>query len=125
MLDAAAPQEGCALLLGTARSSAWRLLHVWPCCNAWPDPAERRRRFAIDPREQLLAQKWARRHQLSVLGTAHSHPDSPPVPSPTDRALTPLRPMLMLIRGPGGPSRAWWLPEADAVPRELQLLHEG
>ncbi len=72
VLAAAAPDEGCALLLG--RRDPWRILHVWPCLNVWEPAAERRRRFALDPREQLQAQKWARARGLEVLGSAHSHP---------------------------------------------------
>lgn len=122
MLQAAEPEEGCALLLGTRQGALWRLQRIWPCRNAWPEPSARRQRFAIDPREQLLAQKWARARGLEVLGAAHSHPCSPPLPSSTDQALTPLRPALMLIRGPGGRVRAWWLPEADGeAPCELTL----
>ena len=59
---------------------------------------ERQCRFRIDPREQLLAQKWARARGLEVLGSLHSHPASPPLPSATDRSMT-FAPTLMLIRG--------------------------
>lgn len=122
ILASAAPQEGCALLLGERFDEGWRLRSIWPCCNVWPVPEERDRRFAIDPREQLLAQKWARARELEVLGSAHSHPSSPAVPSSTDRHLT-LAPALMLILG-RGPTQdqelvAWWLPEPPASPQRL------
>ena len=122
VLAAAAPQEGCALLLGSRRGSSWRLGWIWPCCNAWDAPAERIRRFAIDPREQLLAQKWGRPRGLEVLGAAHSHPNSEAEPSGTDLELT-LRPALMVILGCNGDCRAWWLPdpggERPAAPLQL------
>ncbi|MFM7464792.1 MAG: Mov34/MPN/PAD-1 family protein, partial [Cyanobium sp.] len=54
VLQAAAPDEGCALLLGPR----WHVRQVWPCRNVWLPKEERHRRFSIDPREQLLAQKW-------------------------------------------------------------------
>ncbi len=119
VLLAAAPQEGCALLLGERQP--WAIRQIWPCLNRWEPAAERRRRFALDPREQLQAQKWARSRGLVVLGSAHSHPQSAPVPSATDRSLA-FTPTLMLIQGcsvSGDTELAcWWLPE-HGEPRRL------
>ena len=113
-LLAAAPDEGCALLLGSRQGQTLVIEHIWPCCNRWQPAAERRRRFLLDPREQLLAQRWARGRHCQVLGAAHSHPESPPRPSASDRRLC-LGPTLMLIRSGlpllPQPLRAWWLPE--------------
>jgi proteasome lid subunit RPN8/RPN11 len=117
VLRAAAPEEGCALLLGCRHGPLWWLQRVWPCRNAWEPARERCRRFALDPREQLQAQGWARRHSVEVLGAAHSHPRSPAIPSATDRALTPL-PSLMLILGVDGLG-CWWLEHPDQPPRRL------
>jgi proteasome lid subunit RPN8/RPN11 len=140
LLDAAEPEEGCALLLGFRSPAAdasdpgpgrpgrcvWLLRHVWPCRNAWEPEAERGRRFMVDPREQLHAIRWARRHGLELLGSVHSHPLGAPSPSATDRAMAAL-PTLMLIRGlaadsppdPAGQPRSvlscWWL-DPDATP---------
>ncbi|MEY2644942.1 MAG: hypothetical protein RLZZ611_1591 [Cyanobacteriota bacterium] len=144
VLRAAEPLEGCALLLGQKQGQCLVLQRIWPCCNRWEPAAERRQRFQLDPREQLLAQRWGRERGLQVLGSAHSHPGSPAAPSRTDRALC-LGPTLMMIRS-GLPSeassrapeaeallaplRAWWLLEPDAEglapiqPLELKLLPE-
>jgi proteasome lid subunit RPN8/RPN11 len=127
VLEAAAPDEGCALLLGSL--DPWCVRRVWPCLNVWEPAAERSRRFALDPREQLLAQKWARARGLSVLGSAHSHPLSEPVPSALDRSLA-FGPTLMLILGQGpvaGELRSlacWWLPEQGS-PRRLAWRMDG
>lgn len=126
VLAQAAPREGCALLLGSRAGAAgqsaggaiWRLERIWPCLNVWDPPQERGRRFRIDPREQLLAQKWGRVRALEVLGSAHSHPDGAAVPSATDLALT-FGPTLMLIlagaaaadRLAEGELGCWWLPD--------------
>jgi proteasome lid subunit RPN8/RPN11 len=128
VLACAEPEEGCALLLGHRGSGAdpggsrqagcWQVRRIWPCLNSWPERAERRVRFALDPREQLLAQKWARQRGLSVLGAAHSHPRGPAVPSSTDWALT-LRPALMVILGADGRPAAWWLDDTDTQPQPL------
>ena len=114
MLLAAAPQEGCALLLGRRLGTSLVLQRIWPCCNSWQPQEERQHRFLLDPREQLLAQRWAREQQLQVLGAAHSHPSSDAVPSASDLALS-CGPALMLIRSGlpvAAPLRAWWLPDS-------------
>lgn len=126
-MAAAAPEEACGLLLGEcqneSRGTVLRLGLLWPCLNVWTPAAQRRRRFAIDPREQLLAQKWGRRHGWQVIGTVHSHPRGPAVPSAIDRAWA-FPPTLMLIAGPGAGPRAWWLPEpAEGGPVEIPVLH--
>ncbi|MBM5802850.1 MAG: M67 family metallopeptidase [Cyanobacteria bacterium K_DeepCast_35m_m2_155] len=100
VLGAASPAEGCALLLGSA-AACTRVQQIWPCLNCWPDPAQRHRRFALDPREQLHAQRWCRQRGLGVIGVAHSHPSSDPVPSELDCQLT-MAPALMLIGTPLG-----------------------
>ena len=126
VFEAASPAEGCALLLGSTGCS-WHLQRIWPTVNNWPEPAERTRRFSLDPREQLLAQRWARDHGLRVLGSAHSHPCTAPMPSRLDLELT-VPPALMLIAGreqEPDPSQAkggwswgcWWLQEQrDGAP---------
>lgn len=130
-LQAALPEEGCALLLGTRQPSGWSLQHIWPCCNVWqpgipalpeaavaiadaPLPPSRCERFALDPREQLLAQRWARQRGFEVIGTAHSHPQGDAIPSRCDRDWVRI-PSLMLIQGADLHLRAWWL-EPEPAP---------
>ena len=94
VVAAAAPHEACGLLIGPR----WHVGLLWPCRNVWVPAEERQCRFAIDPREQLLAQKWARQRGWDVLGSLHSHPKGEPVPSATDRALA-VPPALLVIQG--------------------------
>ncbi len=117
VVQAAAPEEACALLLGPR----WSVVRLWPCRNVWMPAEERLRRFAIDPREQLLAQKWARQWGWQVLGSLHSHPGGEPVPSATDRALA-VPPALLAIQG-HAELACWWLPE-DGPPRRLMWTME-
>ena len=129
-LLAVAPEEGCALLLGQRHGSGLSLQAIWPCRNTWQPAEERPQRFRLDPREQLLAQRWGRSRGLLVIGAAHSHPSSAAVPSATDRYLC-VGPTLMLIRSglDHGLSalRAWWMSESEGVdappafPAELQI----
>ena len=121
ILACAEPEEGCALLLGERLDYDWQLRLIWPCCNVWPQPQQRCRRFAIDPREQLQAQKWGRAQGLELLGSAHSHPTSGPVPSDTDRSLCGISTLMVILgaQNLGGELVAWWLPEAPAPPLRL------
>jgi proteasome lid subunit RPN8/RPN11 len=133
ILACAEPEEACALVLGERLGDAWRLGMVWPCCNVWPVAEERCCRFAIDPREQLLAQKWGRQRGLEVLGSAHSHPASAAVPSATDCRLS-VMPTLMVILGVDIQNQArgrepqllgWWIPEPPAQPQRLPWRMES
>ena len=115
--DAPSPASGTAAM-------ALQIRLVWPCLNAWEPAAERSRRFRLDPREQLLAQRWARGQGLQVLGAAHSHPCSDPVPSATDLALA-FAPTLQLILSPltDWMPACWWLEpndEGSPTPRPLR-----
>ena len=91
------PEECCGLLLGQDQ----RVLEVWQTENSWTTdfgdrlpfqqstakPPSRLNRFAIDPREMLAAQKFARAQNLSIIGIYHSHPNHPAIPSESDRAI--------------------------------------
>lgn len=105
-------------------SPALELRLIWPCLNVWEPAAERTRRFLLDPREQLLAQRWGRQQGLQVLGSAHSHPDSVPLPSAIDLELA-FAPTLQLILSPlaDWAPACWWLeigPEGRPCPRQLR-----
>jgi len=125
------PEEGCALLIGSpGEGTALRLDHVWPACNRWgrqPDlqPWEatesqgRHSNFLLDPREQLAAQRWSRFRGCGLIGVAHSHPQSPPLPSEADRCRG-IPHQLMLILSGQHELRAWWL-EEDRQVRPLPI----
>ena len=126
-LLAVEPEEGCGLLLGTGLgTSRLTLLTLWPSCNAWgktdcelDGAGDRDSRFALDPREQIAAQHWARLRGLEVLGVCHSHPNTSPEPSIWDCDWAePNR--LMLILSGTRELRAWWL-GTDRVPLEIPI----
>lgn len=125
-LNAVYPEEGCALIIGHRLNvKQWCVDCIWPCCNVWKangseiftmfehsiesaDVADRHTRFAIDPREQLAAQRWARHQQMSIFGVAHSHPKGEATPSRHDLDWG-LVDSLLLIQSKEGHQRAWWL----------------
>ncbi|QEY32159.1 M67 family peptidase [Synechococcus sp. RSCCF101] len=138
LLAAASPEEGCCLLLSPVDPSgrdAVLLEALWPCRNVQQPPSARQRHFLVDPREQLLAQRWARGRGLRLVGHAHSHPAGPAVSSPLDRAMA-LHPALVLIWAGGQPARdglrAWWLepaagegPSPSPRPVPIHLWHRS
>ena len=80
---------------------------------------DRETRFALDPREQIAAQRWARLHGLQVLGVCHSHPKTAPEPSTWDCAWAEPNQLMLILSGMRE-LRAWWL-GADRHPLEIPI----
>ncbi len=81
---AAYPDEACGLLIGSWEDAATRVVEVAPARNLARDAP--RRRYEVDPVDQLAAEERARALGLAVVGVWHSHPDHPAEPSERDRA---------------------------------------
>lgn len=81
---AAYPFEGCGLLLGRAKAGGNVVTAVRPLPNVWPEAAERRTRFRIDPADWRDVELEALAEDLDVVGIFHSHPDHPPLASERD-----------------------------------------
>ncbi len=79
------PDEVCGLLIGEVRDGERIVRDVIAVENAWEQVDERRRRFRIGPDVIAREERRAREAGLSLLGFYHSHPDSEPHPSETDR----------------------------------------
>ncbi len=73
-----APRECCGVLLGRGEM----ILEAVPVRNI----AEAPDRFLLDPEQHIRIRREARARGLEVVGFYHSHPHSPPIPSPTDLA---------------------------------------
>jgi proteasome lid subunit RPN8/RPN11 len=119
-------EEACGILVGRVEADFVRVRRALPCSNDAP-PAERGRRFAIDPRAVLNVQRELRGSEQAIVGFYHSHPDGSAEPSRTDLDYIRLWPdTAWLIVGadaarPTG-TRAWWLDSnAGPHPRELRI----
>jgi len=58
-------------------------VEIYPVVNSWPE-GEAYHRFVIEPKDYLTAERLAISKGLDIIGTFHSHPDSPAVPSAYD-----------------------------------------
>lgn len=77
------PYECCGLLLGRYEPEGKVVGETYPISNAREESAKRNR-FLIQPEELLRGERYARDHQMEVVGFYHSHPDSPAIPSRYD-----------------------------------------
>jgi proteasome lid subunit RPN8/RPN11 len=77
------PYECCGLLLGRSGEDGKVVTETYPISNAREESAKRNR-FLIEPQELMRGERYARDHDLEVVGFYHSHPDSPAVPSKYD-----------------------------------------
>lgn len=69
--------EACGLISGSDEQPA----HYYAIKNISPEPATR---FEMEPGQQIAAMKHMRENGEELLAIVHSHPESPPVPSPAD-----------------------------------------
>ena len=77
------PYECCGLLIGRFEDGDKIVKETYPISNAREESAKRNR-FLIEPHELMRGERYARDHDLEVVGFYHSHPDSPAAPSQYD-----------------------------------------
>lgn len=85
----AAPAECCGLLIG----SGDRIDEAVATGNIAGSPT----RYEIDPRDHFAVIRRVRREGREILGAYHSHPATPPIPSPADIAAAYDETLLHLI----------------------------
>ena len=111
--DAGSLRGGCSSTSGPAamrRHPGTCVAGISRGMHGWHPASVPLQSVRLDPREQLLAQSWARQRGFDVIGTAHSHPQGDATPSRRDRDWLRV-PSLMVIQGltcgcgPGGRTR--------------------
>jgi proteasome lid subunit RPN8/RPN11 len=78
------PHECCGVLLGVASPDGNHVRELVRAGNTRTDSLHNR--YNIAPEELVAIQRKARRLGLDIVGFYHSHPDHPPMWSPTDFA---------------------------------------
>ena len=79
------PHECCGFLFGRESGDNRNISDLMPVANR--KEGDRRRRFMIAPADYRLAEDYAEREDLVLLGVYHSHPDHPAEPSEHDRSV--------------------------------------
>lgn len=79
------PEEGGGLLLGRLDGDGAIVEEALTLPNTWDVDAERRRRYLIPDEVMFRQMRQADARGLDIVGTFHSHPDHPAVPSDFDR----------------------------------------
>lgn len=77
------PDECCGFIFGNEDQSIRKITSILVVNNS--KHGDKRRRFEIAPRDYLNAESYADEKNLILLGVYHSHPESPALPSETDR----------------------------------------
>jgi proteasome lid subunit RPN8/RPN11 len=116
------PNECCGLLLGADE----HIDEAVPARNLHASSS----RFLVNPVDHLAAVRRARATGRRVVGAYHSHPETPPVPSPRDLEEATYTEFVYLICGPVRhaehgpiPVRAWRL--ANEIPSLAHLRDYG
>lgn len=126
--QAAYPEEGAGLMLGTIQDEVKSVLEIIPLENA-RENAARHNRYLLTARDYLNAEREAERLGLDVLGVFHSHPDHPNRPSEFDLewAMPWFSYLITSVNGgiPEG-SRVWLLTDdrTQFVEERLEIISE-
>ncbi len=137
------PHECCGLLLGeiTSVAEGWqkKVHSLYGTENSWDQDKhefaatevnlDTTRRYWISPQALLEAQKQARSEGWDIIGTYHSHPDHPAVPSECDRQWAWPQYSYMIVAVENGipqDCRSWRLDDYHAFQSEpLQMINRS
>ena len=83
------PNESCALLFGKKNNETITIDEIFPAENIEKSPTN----FTISNEQLIQGYKIAEEKGLEVIGIFHSHPDSEPYPSATDKKFMEINPV--------------------------------
>jgi len=118
-LQATLPQEGCGLLaVHSSDDSTAVATRFYPGTNLDASPT----RYTMDPAEVLAVFRDLDANGWSLGAIVHSHPATPPTPSPTDlnEAYYPEALMLIVSFAAGAPVMRAWRLLASSTPRVVE-----
>ncbi len=119
------PEECCGFLFGYITADNNRIITEAQIVENVKE-GDKRRRFVIHPKDYLKAESYADKHDLTLLGVYHSHPDHPAIPSEHDRiAAQPFFSYVILSVQSGRfhHARSWLLNDQGYFEEESFLHH--
>ena len=87
------PNESCALLFGKKDIDKISIIEIYSTENIEKSPIN----FTISNEQLIQGYKIAEDKGLDVIGIFHSHPDSEPYPSETDKKFMEINPVAWII----------------------------
>ena len=87
------PNESCAILYGKIKEDIAIVIEIYFTKNIDESPIN----FTISNEELIKAYKVAEEKRLDIVGIFHSHPDSLPAPSSTDKKFMQTNPVVWVI----------------------------
>ena len=87
------PNESCALLFGKTEGNELRVKELFLTENTENSSVN----FTVSNEQLLQGYQEAEKKQLEVIGIFHSHPDSKPYPSDTDKKFMQINPVAWVI----------------------------
>ncbi len=87
------PNESCALLFGKKDNDKITISEIYPAENIEKSSIN----FTISNEQLIQGYKIAEDKGLEVIGIFHSHPDSEPYPSETDKKFMEINPVAWVI----------------------------
>ncbi len=134
--ETAFPHECCGILIGRQQGEHKVIHELWQVSNTWDsgenllaDGESSRRRFLIDPLDFKKAHDHAHKLGLGILGTYHSHPNHPAIPSEFDRQHAfPWGFSCLIVSvygGEAGEIKSWILDQDDQPIEEALTVNSG
>lgn len=109
------PDESCALLFGIHDKHTARVQEIFFTKNADKSKVS----FSVSVKDLINSYSMAEEKNMQLVGIFHSHPDSEPIPSQTDRKFMRVNPVVWVIySGRSDDFRAYFL-DSDVV--EVQI----
>ena len=113
--------ESCAMLLGINNKQEWNVKEVFLTHNVDGNPEVE---FTISPEELLSGYKQAEQKNLELSGIFHSHPQSMPTPSNTDKRFMKLNGDIpwIIFSGITTNFKAFIIDEEDAKEIKIKIM---
>lgn len=115
----ASPNESCALLFGKKENNKMVIKEVFLTKNIEESPVN----FTISNEQLIHGYKEAEEKGLDVIGIFHSHPNSEPYPSTTDKKFMEINPVAWVIFSDISKGFKAYMYESDII--EIPIVTEA